>query len=45
MFKVNNKFEQVTRRITKDKNGENMPQLEITKVVFVHYDIVNNQYQ
>ena len=22
-----------------------MPQVEITKVVFLHYDIVNNQYQ
>ena len=32
-------------RITKDKNGENMPHLEITKVVLVHCDIDNNDYQ
>ena len=31
--------------ITKDKNGENLPHLEITKVVLVHCDIVNNDYQ
>ena len=32
-------------KITKDKNGENMPHLEITEVVLVHFDIVNNDYQ
>ena len=32
-------------KITKDKNGENVPHLEITEVVLVHYDIVNNDYQ
>ena len=31
--------------ITKDKNGENIPHLEITEVVLVHCDIVNNYYQ
>ena len=31
-------------RITKDKNGENVPQLEITKVVLVHCNNFNNQY-
>ena len=31
--------------ITKDKNGENVPHLEITKVVLVHCNIVNNGYQ
>ena len=31
--------------ITKDKNGENVPHLEITKVVLVHCNIVNNDYQ
>ena len=29
-------------KITKDKNGENVPQLEITEVVLVHCNIVNN---
>ena len=32
-------------KIAKDKNGENAPHLEITEVVLVHCDIVNNDYQ
>ena len=32
-------------KITKDKNGENLPHLEITEVVLVHCDIVNHDYQ
>ena len=32
-------------KITKDKNDENMPHLEITEVVLVHCDIVDNDYQ
>ena len=32
-------------KITADKNGENVPHLEITEVVFVHCNIVNNYYQ
>ena len=32
-------------KITKDKNGENVPHLEITEVVLVYCDIVNNDYQ
>ena len=32
-------------KITKDKNGENVPHFEITEVVLVHCDIVNNNYQ
>ena len=32
-------------KITKDKNGENVPHLEITEVVLVHCDTVNNDYQ
>ena len=31
--------------MTKNKNGENMPYLEITKVVLVSCNIVNNNYQ
>ena len=31
--------------ITKDKNSENVPHLEITEVVLVHCNIVNNDYQ
>ena len=33
------------RKITKDKNGENVPHLEITEVVLVHCNNVNNDYQ
>ena len=32
-------------KITKDKNGKNVPHLEITEVVLVHCNIVNNNYQ
>ena len=32
-------------KITKDKNGENVPNLEITEVVLVHCDTANNDYQ
>ena len=32
-------------KITKDENGENVPHLEITEVVLVHCNIVNNSYQ
>ena len=31
--------------ITKNKNGENVPQLDITEVVLIHCNIVNNNYQ
>ena len=32
-------------KITKDKNSENVPHLEITQVVLVHCDIANNDSQ
>ena len=32
-------------KTTKDKKGENMPHLEITEVVLLHCNIVNNDYQ
>ena len=32
-------------KITKDENGENVPNLEITEVVLVHCNFVNNNYQ
>ena len=32
-------------KITKNKNGENVSHLEITEVVLVHCNIVNNDYQ
>ena len=30
---------------TKDKNGKNVPHLEITEVVLVHCNIANNDYK
>ena len=35
----------IKSKITKEKNGENVPHLEITQVVLVHCNIVNNDYQ
>ena len=32
-------------KITKDKNGENVLYLEITEVVLVHCNVVNDNYQ
>ena len=32
-------------KTTKDKDGENVPHLEITGVILVHCNIVNNDYQ
>ena len=32
-------------KLTKNKNGENVPNLEIIEVVLVHCNIVNNDYQ
>ena len=30
---------------TKDKNGENVPHLEVTEVILFHCNLVNNEYQ
>ena len=38
-------FGSAKSKITKDKNGENVPHLEITEVVLVHCNIANNDYQ
>ena len=35
----------IKNKINKNKNGENVPHLEITEVVLVHCNIVNNDYQ
>ena len=32
-------------KITKDENGENLPYLEVTEIVLVHCNFVNNHYQ
>ena len=38
-------LESTKRKITRDENGKNVPHLEITEVILVHYNIVNNDYQ
>ena len=38
-------FGNTKSKITKDKNGENVPYLEITEVVLIHFNVVNNSYQ
>ena len=35
----------IENEITKDKNGESVPQIEITEVVLVYCNIFNNDYQ
>ena len=32
-------------KITKDKNGQNVPHLEIAELVLTHCNLVNNNYQ
>ena len=32
-------------KINKEKNGGNVPDLEITEVILVHCNIANNDYQ
>ena len=34
----------IKNKITKDKNGKNVPHLEITEVVLAHCNIVNNDH-
>ena len=31
--------------VDKDKNGDNVPKLEIVEVILVHCNLVNNDYQ
>ena len=38
-------FGNTKSKTTKDKNGKNVPHLEITQVVLIHCNIVNNDYQ
>ena len=32
-------------KITKDRNSKNIPYLDITEVVLIHCNVVNNSYQ
>ena len=38
-------LESTKNKITRDKNGENVPHLEITEAVLVHCNMVNIDYQ
>ena len=38
-------LESIRNKITKDKNGESVPHLEITEVVLIQCNIINNDYQ
>ena len=38
-------LESTKSKITKDENGKNVPYLEITKVILIHCNAVNNSYQ
>ena len=38
-------FGSTKSKITKDKNGENVPYLEITEIVLIHCNIVYSDYQ
>ena len=32
-------------KITKDKNGENVPHLEVVELILAHCNLANNDYQ
>ena len=38
-------FGSTKHKVTKDTNGQNVHLLEITEVVLIHCNIVNNDYQ
>ena len=38
-------LESTKSKITGEKNGENVPHLEIVELVLIHCNIVNNNYQ
>ena len=38
-------LESTESKITKDKNGENLPHVEVVELVLVHCNLVNNDYQ
>ena len=38
-------LESTESKITKDKNGENVPHLEVVELVLIHGNLVNNNYQ
>ena len=44
MLETKKLFGSTKIKITKDRNGENVPYLKITEVEFVHCNIVNNGF-
>ena len=38
-------FGSTKSKITKDKNGEDLPHFEFVELVLVHFNLVNNAYQ
>ena len=38
-------FGSTENKVTKDKNGEKVPRLEVVELVLVHCNLVNNDYQ
>ena len=40
-----NLLESTKKVVDKDKNGENVPKLEIVEVTLVHCNLVKNDYQ
>ena len=38
-------FGSTESKVTKDKNGEDVPHLEVVELVLVHCNLVNNDYQ
>ena len=44
-MKVLGSTESTESKITKDKNGENVPHLDVVQLVLVHCNFVNNDYQ
>ena len=38
-------FGSTESKITEDKNGENVPHLEIAELILIHCNLVNNNYQ
>ena len=38
-------LESSKNKITKDENSENVPHVEITEVLLVYFNIINNDYQ
>ena len=45
MLETNKLLGSTKSKITKDENDEHLPDLEITEVVLIHCNIVNNDYQ